>query len=75
MFLGRIQESPSGYDLRTFECHRSPHQLKTAVKLGDPMQSKRQWVGSKANWLHQRKVASALATPFTGPAPVSDQMK
>jgi hypothetical protein len=22
MFLGRIQEGPLGYDLRTFECHR-----------------------------------------------------
>jgi hypothetical protein len=40
MFLGRIQEGPSGYDLRTFECHRCSHQLKTAVKLADPMQSK-----------------------------------
>jgi hypothetical protein len=40
MFLGRIQEGPSGYDLRTFECPRCPHQLKMAVRLGDPMQSK-----------------------------------
>jgi hypothetical protein len=40
MFLGRIQEGPSGYDLRTFECHRCAHQLKTAVKLADPIHSK-----------------------------------
>jgi hypothetical protein len=40
MFLGRIQEGSSGYDLRTFECHRCSHQPKTAVRLADPMQSK-----------------------------------
>jgi hypothetical protein len=40
MCLGRIQEGSLGYDLRTFECHRCWHQLKTAVKLADPMQSK-----------------------------------
>lgn len=40
MTLGRIQEGPLGYDLRTFDCPRCSHQLKTAVKLGDPLQSK-----------------------------------
>jgi hypothetical protein len=40
MFLGSIHEGPLGYDLRIFECHRCSHQLKTAVKLGDPLQSK-----------------------------------
>jgi hypothetical protein len=52
MFLGRIQEGPSGYDLRTFECHRCAHQLKTAVKLGDPMQSK-----AVMDWLQGQLVA------------------
>jgi hypothetical protein len=52
MFLGRIQEGPSGYDLRTFACHRCPHQLKTAVKLGDPMQSK-----ETMDWLQGQLVA------------------
>jgi hypothetical protein len=52
MFLGRIQEGPSGYDLRTFECHRCPHQLKTAVKLSDPMQSK-----AVMDWLQGQLVA------------------
>ena len=40
MFLARIQEGPSGYDLRIFECRRCSHAIKTAVKLGDPLQSK-----------------------------------
>jgi hypothetical protein len=40
MFLARIQEGPSGYDLRIFECRRCSHVIKTAVKLGDPLQSK-----------------------------------
>jgi hypothetical protein len=40
MSLGRITPGPLGYDLRIFECHRCAHQLKTAVKLGDPMKSK-----------------------------------
>ena len=40
MLMGRIQEGPSGYDLRTFEYPRCSHELKAAVKLGDPMQSK-----------------------------------
>jgi DNA-directed RNA polymerase subunit RPC12/RpoP len=53
MFLGRIQEGPSGYDLRTFECHRCSHELKTAVKLGDPKQSK-----AVMAWLQDQLVAS-----------------
>jgi len=52
MFLGRIQEGPLGYDLRTFECHRCPHQLKTAVKLGDPLQSK-----DVMDWLQGQLIA------------------
>jgi hypothetical protein len=52
MFLGRIQEGPLGYDLRTFECHRCSHQLKVAVKLGDPMLSK-----ETMNWLQGQLVA------------------
>jgi hypothetical protein len=40
MVLGGIQEGPLGYDLRTFECRYCSHQLKTAVKLGDPLQSR-----------------------------------
>ena len=52
MSLGRIQEGPSGYDLRTFECRRCSHQLKTAVKLGDPMQSK-----ATMDWLQGQLVA------------------
>jgi len=51
MFLGRIQEGPLGYDLRTFECHRCSHQLKVAVKLGDPMLSKQ-----TMNWLQGQLV-------------------
>jgi hypothetical protein len=46
MSLGNITPGPSVYDLRTFECHRCAHQLKTAVKLGDPMKSK-----MTMNWL------------------------
>jgi hypothetical protein len=41
MQLGRIEEGPLGYDLRIFQCLHCAHQIKTAVKLGDPMQSKR----------------------------------
>jgi hypothetical protein len=52
MFLGRIQEGPSGYDLRTFEYPRCSHVLKTAVKLGDPMQSK-----ATMRWLQGQLVA------------------
>jgi hypothetical protein len=52
MCLGRIQEGPSGYDLRTFECRRCSHRLKTAVKLGDPMQSK-----ATMDWLQGQLVA------------------
>jgi DNA-directed RNA polymerase subunit RPC12/RpoP len=52
MLLGRIQEGPSGYDLRTFECPRCSHQLRTAVKLGDPMQSK-----ATMDWLQGQLVA------------------
>ena len=51
MFLGRIQEGPLGYDLRTFECRRCSHQLKVAVKLGDPMLSKQ-----TMNWLQGQLV-------------------
>jgi hypothetical protein len=52
MFLGRILEGPSGYDLRIFECHRCSHQLKTAVKLGDPLQSR-----EIMNWLQGQLIA------------------
>jgi hypothetical protein len=52
MLLGRIQEGPSGYDLRTFECPRCSHVLKTAVKLGDPMQSE-----ATMRWLQGQLVA------------------
>jgi DNA-directed RNA polymerase subunit RPC12/RpoP len=53
MILGRIQEGPSGYDLRTFECPRCSHVLKTAVKLGDPMQSE-----ATMRWLQGQLVAA-----------------
>jgi DNA-directed RNA polymerase subunit RPC12/RpoP len=52
MLLGRIQEGPSGYDLRTYECRRCSHQLKTAVRLSDPMQSK-----ATMDWLQGQLVA------------------
>jgi hypothetical protein len=52
MSLGGIQEGPLGYDLRTFECHRCSHQLKTAVKLGDPLQSE-----ATMDWLQGQLIA------------------
>jgi hypothetical protein len=52
MVLGRVQEGPSGYDLRTFDCPRCSHQLKTAVKLGDPLQSK-----ATMKWLEGQLIA------------------
>jgi len=52
MSLGRIMPGPSGYDFRTFECHGCAYQLKTAVKLGDPMESK-----ATMDWLRGQLVA------------------
>jgi hypothetical protein len=52
MFLERIQQGPSGHDLRTFEGDHCSHQLRTAVKLGDPMQSK-----ATMDWLQGQLVA------------------
>jgi hypothetical protein len=52
MLLSRIQEGPLGYDLRVFQCLHCSHELKTAVKLGDPMQSKR-----TLEWLQGQLVA------------------
>jgi hypothetical protein len=54
MFLGGILEGPLGYDLRTFECPLCSHQLKTAVKLADPMRSK-----AIMDWLQGQLVASS----------------
>jgi hypothetical protein len=51
MSLGRITPGPLGYDFRTFECPGCTHQLKTAVKLGDPMESK-----MTAGWLRGQLV-------------------
>jgi hypothetical protein len=52
MSLGLIMPGPLGYDFRTFECPLCAHQVKTAVKLGDPMDSK-----MAANWLRGQLVA------------------
>jgi hypothetical protein len=51
MSLGQVTPGPLGYDFRIFECHRCSHQLKTAVKLGDPMKSK-----LATGWLHGQLV-------------------
>jgi len=37
MMLARIEPSPSGFELRTFECPKYEHVQKTLVK--DPLQS------------------------------------
>jgi len=52
MSLGRIMPGPLGYDFRTFECHDCAYQLKTAVKLADPMKSR-----ATTDWLQGQLVS------------------